>query len=423
MAKNVIRIVKNNYKGIFMGEAVKLSRSDSNNIRLKTSLSVWVLYSSDAFKLHMMNELSLCPSLSFEVISLHGVMADSFKNFTPPDLIFVETGPNWAQKVVELQNYDGPMLEASEVSTSLIIFGDESDNGALKIALRLGAADFISDSSTINDLVPLLKNVAEEKISARKLGQLFAFLNTKGGSGATTIALNTAVEVALQNKDKVLLLDLDIHFGVVMDYLNINPAYSINDAIANVKDLDEISLHSLVSKHPSGLHVLSFKHENHNENFDKAMQMGRLLPTLLEFYPYVFVDLSSGVDRMFAPVLSQASKVFLVTQQNLVAIKNASRITKALTLEYGIAKEQIELIVNRYEKRQQIRLKDIEQTLTGIKSHVIPNDFKAAIESANLGKPFVESRKNSSITKSVAELSQTLAPVKIKKGWLKRLFS
>lgn len=338
-----------------MGEAVKLSRSDSNNIRLKTNLSVWVLYSSDAFKLHMMNELSLCPSLSFEVISLHGVMADSFKNFTPPDLIFVETGPNWAQKVVELQNYDGPMLEASEVSTSLIIFGDESDNGALKIALRLGAADFISDSSTINDLVPLLKNVAEEKISARKLGQLFAFLNTKGGSGATTIALNTAVEVALQNKDKVLLLDLDIHFGVVMDYLNINPAYSINDAIANVKDLDEISLHSLVSKHPSGLHVLSFKHENHNENFDKAMQMGRLLPTLLEFYPYVFVDLSSGVDRMFAPVLSQASKVFLVTQQNLVAIKNASRVTKALTLEYGIAKEQIELIVNRYEKRQQIR--------------------------------------------------------------------
>lgn len=406
-----------------MGEAVKLSRSDSNNIRLKTNLSIWVLYSSDAFKLHMMNELAKCPSLSFESISLHSVMADSFKHFTPPDLIFVETGPNWAQKVVELQNYDGPMLEHSDVNTSLIIFGDESDNGALKIALRLGAADFISHLSGIMELMPLLKNVAEDKIAARKLGQLFAFLNTKGGSGATTIALNTAVEVALQNKDKVLLLDLDIHFGVVMDYLNISPAYSINDAIANVKDLDEMSLHSLVSKHPSGLHVLSFKHENHNENFDKAMQMGRLLPTLMEFCPYIFVDLSSGGDRMFAPVLAQATKVFLVTQQNLVAVKNASRMTKSLTLEYGIAKEQIELIVNRYEKRQQIRLKDIELTLGSLAMHIIPNDFKAAIESANLGKPFVESRRNSSITKSVAELSQTLAPVKSKKGWLKRLFS
>ncbi|MCG6267682.1 AAA family ATPase [Vibrio furnissii] len=407
-----------------MGEAVKLSRGDSSNLRLKTSLSVWVLYSSDQFKLHMMSELSKCHSISFEVISLHGVMSDSFKHFSPPDLIFVETGPNWAQKVIELQNYESPEVDEEEVNTSLIVFGDESDNGALKIALRIGAADFVSDQATLEELVPLLKNTAEEKIAARKLGQLFVFINTKGGSGATTIALNTAVEVALQHKNKVLLLDLDIHFGVIMDYLNLNPTYSINDAIANVADLDEISLHSLVSKHPSGLHVLSFKHENHNENFDKAMQLGKLLPTLMEYYPYVFVDLSMGVDRMFAPVLSHSSKVFLVTQQNLVGIKNTSRIAKSLMLEYGIAKEQIELIVNRYEKRQQIKMKDIEQTITGVNVHMIPNDFKAAIESANLGKPVVESKKNSSITKSVIELSQTLAPeVKEKKGWIKRLFS
>ncbi|EPT8450031.1 AAA family ATPase [Vibrio fluvialis] len=407
-----------------MGEAVKLSRGDSSNIRLKTSLSVWVLYSSDRFKLHMMSELSKCHSISYEVISLHGVMSESFKHFSPPDLIFVETGPNWAQKVIELQNYESPEVEEDDVNTSLIVFGDESDNGALKIALRIGAADFVSDRSSLEDLIPLLKNAAEEKIAARKLGQLFVFLNTKGGSGATTIALNTAVEVALQHKNKVLLLDLDIHFGVIMDYLNINPVYSINDAIANVADLDEISLHSLVSKHSSGLHVLSFKHENHNENFDKAMQLGKLLPTLMEYYPYIFVDLSIGVDRMFSPVLSHSSKVFLVTQQNLVGIKNTSRIAKSLMLEYGISKEQIELIVNRYEKRQQIKLKDIEQTITGVQVHMIPNDFKAAIESANLGKPVVESKKNSSITKSVIELSQTLAPeVKEKKGWIKRLFS
>ncbi|EKO3389048.1 AAA family ATPase [Vibrio fluvialis] len=407
-----------------MGEAVKLSRGDSSNIRLKTSLSVWVLYSSDRFKLHMMSELSKCHSISYEVISLHGVMSESFKHFSPPDLIFVETGPNWAQKVIELQNYESPEVEEDDVNTSLIVFGDESDNGALKIALRIGAADFVSDRSSLEDLIPLLKNAAEEKIAARKLGQLFVFLNTKGGSGATTIALNTAVEVALQHKNKVLLLDLDIHFGVIMDYLNINPVYSINDAIANVADLDEISLHSLVSKHSSGLHVLSFKHENHNENFDKAMQLGKLLPTLMEYYPYIFVDLSIGVDRMFSPVLSHSSKVFLVTQQNLVGIKNTSRIAKSLMLEYGISKEQIEIIVNRYEKRQQIKLKDIEQTITGVQVHMIPNDFKAAIESANLGKPVVESKKNSSITKSVIELSQTLAPeVKEKKGWIKRLFS
>ncbi|KOO09859.1 type II secretion protein, partial [Vibrio xuii] len=69
-------------------------------------------------------------------------------------------------------------------------------------------------------------------------------------------------------------------------------------------------------------------------------------------------------------------------------------------------------------------MSDIENTLPELKVHVIPNDFKAAIESANLGKPFVEVKRNSAMTKSIIELSQILAPeTQERKGWLKRLFS
>ncbi|UUM30076.1 AAA family ATPase [Vibrio japonicus] len=407
-----------------MGETIQLSRGDNSNIRLKTNLFIWVLYSSENFKLHMQGELAHCQSISYETISLNDVSSEKVKNASLPDLIFVETGPGWAQKVVELQRNSPMGIEESDINTSLIVFGDENDSGALKIALRMGAMDFVSDRASLSDLVPLLKHSAEDKVAVRKSGQLFVFVNTKGGAGATTLALNTAVEVANKNKNQVLLLDLDIHFGVVADYLNVSPTYSINDAISNVTDLDEMSLQGLVAKHPSGLHMLSFKHENHNDNFDKVAELGQLLPTLLEIYPYVFVDLSTGVDRRFAPVFSQASKIFMTTQQNLVSVKNASRILRSLTLEYGLAKDQIELIVNRFDKHQQIKLSDIEQTLPELNVHVIPNDFKAAIESANLGKPFVEVKRNSPMTKSIIELSQLLAPAtQEQKGWLKRLFS
>lgn len=407
-----------------MGETIQLARGDNSHVRLKTNILIWVLYSSEQFKLHMQSELSQCAGIGYEAISLNDVMSEKVRSLPLPDLIFVETGQGWAQKVVELQQGSIAEADESEANTALVVFGDENDNGALKIALRIGAIDFVSDRSELDDLAPLLKHSAEEKVATRTSGQLFAFVNTKGGSGATTLALNTAVEVASQNKKKVLLLDLDIHFGVVADYLNVSPTYSINDAIVNVSDLDEMSLQGLVTKHPSGLHILSFKHENHNENFDKAAQLGALLPTLLEFYPYVFVDLSMGLDRMFAPVLSQASKVFMTTQQNLVSVKNATRILRSLMMDYGVAKEQIELIVNRFDKSQQIKMSDIEHTLPEIKVHTIPNDFKAAIESANLGKPFVEVKRNSAMTKSIIELSQMLAPeTKERKGWLKRLFS
>ncbi|WP_070962495.1 AAA family ATPase [Vibrio sonorensis] len=406
-----------------MGEAVKLTRNDEHSLRLKTNLTIWVFYSSDRFHMHITDELSKCKSVSYEAISFHSLVVANLAQFNPPDLIFVETGPNWAQKIVELQNFEGP-TNTDGHEASLIVFGNENDNGALKIALRIGAADFVSDKAQFEELVPMLKNVAEEKVASRHLGELFVFLNTKGGAGASTLAVNASIEMAKRHPDQVLLLDLDLQFGVVDDYLNVSSPYSLADAIAHVSDLDEISLNSFVTKHPSGLHVLGFKHENTHDNYDKAHHLNKLLPMLREFYPYVIVDLSRGLDRLFASVLAPASKVFLITQQNLVAIKNTTRIAKMLAFEFGINKEQLEVIVNRYEKRQSIKIKDIEETVGGVAVHMIPNDFKVAIESANLGRPFAEGKQNSPIAKSVLKFANTLMPeVEVKKGWLKRLFS
>ncbi|NOH79120.1 AAA family ATPase [Vibrio sp. RE86] len=407
-----------------MGEAVKLTPNGDRPIRLKTNLTIWVFYSSDAFHLHMSHELSKCQSASFEMISFHGLVVGNLAHFSPPDLIFVETGPNWAQKIVELQQYENPAAKESSHEASLIVFGNESDNGALKIALRIGAADFISDKATLDELTPLLQNVAEEKIANRNLGELVVFLNTKGGAGASMLALNTAITVAKERPNEVLLVDLDMQFGVIEDYLNVQSSYGLADAIANVSDLDEVSVGGLVTKHESGLHVIGFKRDSSHENFEKASQISKLIPIFRECYPYVFIDLSRGVDRLFGSVISPATKLFLITQQNLVAIKNTTQIMKALTFEFGVSRESVEVIVNRYENRQSIKLKDIKDTVGNVPIHTVPNEFKVAIESANLGRPYIQAKKSSPMSKSVRGVAKSLLPPEEeKKGWLKKLFS
>ncbi|MFM2588996.1 CpaE family protein [Vibrio sp. TBV020] len=407
-----------------MGEAVKLTPNGDSPIRLKTNLTIWVFYSSDAFHLHISHELSKCQSVNFEMISFHGLVVANLAHFSPPDLIFVETGPNWAQKIVELQQYEAPESHEPAHEASLIVFGNENDNGALKIALRIGAVDFISDKAVLDELVPLLRNIAEEKVATRNLGDLIVFMNTKGGAGASLIALNTAITLAKNQPDEVLLVDLDMQFGVIEDYLNVQCTYGIADAIANVADLDDVSLGSLVTKHESGLHILGFKRENSHENFEKVGQLSKLIPVLRERYPLVIIDLSRGLDRQFGSVISPATKVFLVTQQNLVAVKNTTQILKALTFEFGITKEQMEVIVNRYEKRQSIKLKDIQDTVGSLQVHTVPNEFKVAIESANLGRPYIQAKKSSSMSKSVQNLANSLMPEpEEKKGWFKRMFS
>ncbi len=90
------------------------------------------------------------------------------------------------------------------------------------------------------------------------MGDLTLFINTKGGSGATTLATNTAIELSSYAKSKVLLIDLDMQFSDAADYLNCKPKYNINDVIDSVNDLDELSLEGLVYQHPSGLNYLCF---------------------------------------------------------------------------------------------------------------------------------------------------------------------
>jgi len=47
-----------------------------------------------------------------------------------------------------------------------------------------------------------------------------------------------------------------------------------------------------------------------------------------------------------------------------------------------------------------------------------------AIESANLGRPFIQSKKSSAISKSVTKLAHSLVPEQeSEKGWFKKMFS
>ena len=129
----------------------------------------------------MSHELSKCQSASFEMISFHGLVVGNLAHFSPPDLIFVETGPNWAQKIVELQQYENPAAKDTSHEASLIVFGNESDNGALKIALRIGAADFISDKATLDELTPLLQTLPKRKSPIEIWGSWWCFSIRKGG--------------------------------------------------------------------------------------------------------------------------------------------------------------------------------------------------------------------------------------------------
>ncbi|EMB9234514.1 AAA family ATPase [Vibrio alginolyticus] len=388
---------------------------------LKTNLIIWIVYSTSNFKIHIADELSRCVNLNIDWIELDTFNLDFVKNKQVPDLIYIETGESWAQKVAHVYSSDSSLQHNH---TALIVFGDENDTASLKMALRLGATDYLSRSVDFGELYPLLKSTADEKIANKKMGDLTLFINTKGGSGATTLAINTAIELSSYAKSKVLLVDLDMQFSDAADYLNCKPKYNINDVIDSVNDLDELSLEGLVYQHPSGLNYLCFNQNDPKGNYKNAVQVSKLLPILRQFYSHIIVDLSHGVEHVYQQIVSPATHVFLILQQNVTSVKHAVSYIRSLELDYGLSSHQVELIVNRFEKKSTISLKDIENAVSGHAIHLVPNNFAIAIESANLGNPIVQSKKNSALKASLAEISHLLeSPTKENQSWIKKLFS
>ncbi|MFH4413817.1 AAA family ATPase [Vibrio diabolicus] len=388
---------------------------------LKTNLIVWIVYSTSNFKINIADELSECVNLNIDWIELESFNLDFVKNKQIPDLIYIETGESWAQKVAHVYSSDSSLQHNH---TALIVFGDENDTASLKMALRLGATDYLSRSVDLGELYPLLKSTADEKIANKQMGDLTLFINTKGGSGATTLAINTAIELSSYAKSKVLLIDLDMQFSDAADYLNCKPKYNINDVIDSVNDLDELSLEGLVYQHPSGLNYLCFNQNDTKDNHKHAVQVSKLLPILRQFYSHIIVDLSHGVEHVYQQIVSPATHIFLIMQQNVTSVKHAVSYIRSLELDYGLSSHQVELIVNRFEKKSTISLKDIENAVSGHAIHLVPNNFAIAIESANLGNPIVQSKKNSALKASLAEISHLLeSPTKENQSWIKKLFS
>ncbi|MEZ9945641.1 CpaE family protein [Vibrio breoganii] len=404
-----------------MSEVVHMNANSNFRLALKSQVSVWVVFSTEIFKDHMECEFEKCTNTFVDFISLSDFNSTNLRDKSGPDIIFIQAHNDWAQKLSELYSNS---LVVQNSNASLVVFGDEGNSFDLKVALRIGASDFLSESVTLEGISSILTAVADEKLSMKEFAELYIFLNSKGGSGASTVSLNTAIELSKNKTNKVLYLDLDIQFGAIQDYLDLKPQYGLHDIIDGHDDLDDVSLQTLVAKHSSGLSFLNFQQMHPVENELKARSLHTVIPLLREYYTHIVADLSRGIEANYSSLISQSTKVFLIAQQNYVSIKNTNDMIDVLQMEFGLSREQLEVVINRYDKKQHLKITDIESALGEVRVHVMPNDYRTVNESSNLGKPFSLNKKKSAVSEAVTRIASSISSIEQeKKSWLGKFFS
>jgi pilus assembly protein CpaE len=340
-----------------------------------------------------------------------------------PDLVVLHLSHLWREELEAIA------ARPVQRRPALIVVGAATDVNVMRVAMQAGARDLLPHPFAEADLLQAIERTLEERPRVTKslaAGRISVFMNAKGGCGATMLACNVAHVLAVKSKQHTALLDLDLQFGAAPLYLDLYPKRGIAQALDNLAGLDEVALEGYFAKHPSGLNVLS-----HAEDEPLAAgalsktAVNQLLDVTLRSHDHVVVDMPRYIDAVTTAVMQRANDIVLILQQSVTAIRDATRLVQWLRTDVGVAKDQLCVVINRYEKEADVTADDIQKTLACNAPTLVPNDFKTVSECINSGTALLDYAGNTAITRAVMSLETRLGgtSAQARPGMLARTFS
>ena len=170
--------------------------------------------------------------------------------------------------------------------------------------------------------------------------------------------------------------------------------------------LDEAFFRGLVTSTKSSTALLASSDRALVEN--PGMQKFRaVVEFAAQLYRYVVVDVPAS-DVAALDALDATSRIVVVTNQELSAVRNASRLASALRQRYG--RDRILVIVNRSDKQSEINQSDIEKVVDSKVTHMIASDYRLALQALNNGRPLALDNHNK-LAAGFRSLAKDLAKV------------
>ncbi len=175
------------------------------------------------------------------------------------------------------------------------------------------------------------------------MGEIFAVLSGKGGTGKTSVCAGVAAALAEEGKT-VLCVDCDVGLRNLDISLGLPDlgALSFLDVMEGGYPLDQAAVHPA---YPT-LRFLTAPMNRAVERIDSGAFTAMLRSARREF-DYIFLDAPAGVDAGFRLAAQAADRFLLVTGSGPAAVRDAARVGDLLEL---MEKRDVRLVVNRVDR-------------------------------------------------------------------------
>jgi pilus assembly protein CpaE len=317
-----------------------------------------------------------------------------------PDVILVDIPTDAATSALNAIE----LFHQEMAGTAVFAIGTLVQPQLIVSAMRVGAKEFIERPTTTTDLLEAFVRLSTNQRKVKRdgpRGKVFTIVNAKGGSGATTIAVNLAL--ALQSAHgNVALVDL-APLGHAALHLNLKAPFTVADAIRNLHRMDSSLLESFMTRDPGGLQLLAGANTPMPTEPSTA-EFARLFDMLVTHFRYVVVDASSRLDSATRLVGNLSETVLLVAHADVASLWSAARIVQFLGETNG--REHVKLVLNRFRKIPGFHETDAETASGASLLWRIPNQYFAVSSAIDRGVPLMQ--QNTEIARSFNGLAATL---------------
>jgi pilus assembly protein CpaE len=275
-------------------------------------------------------------------------------------------------------------------------------------AMRSGVQDFVAKPVTPDALNEILARLNQEQQSTgRATDKLIVVMGSKGGVGATTVAVNLGVQLCAHTQKSAVLLDFARPLGNAHLLLDLHPRFGIRDAIDSLDRLDSHFFAGLLERHKSKLEILGGAMQPEEWQTIPTAPLERVVNVAQAGFDVVLADLGSHFASDLSSVLKSARMILMVVEANVPSLWTLQKRLLALA-GLGVDPERIRLIVNRWHKGDEEPLKSIEKETKRAVFACLPNDFRKASAAMNMGMPLMENHNNV-LTDEYRRLAEQLA--------------
>lgn len=321
----------------------------------------------------------------------------------------LETDTDLVALVTDISGIDDPFTELERLAgvcppdVRVALIGENREITFYRELLELGLTEYLPRPLTRDMVLDQLRPKLLGEVAANQIdrgGHVVSICGAQGGAGATSIAINLALQLAETTKAKVALLDLHLQGGEAAVMLGVRPGPGLRIALENPMRADTLFLERAAIEVNERVCLVSA-----DEDLDAQLEITEagvrhVLGLLRQRFNYIVVDVPVPFPPSIYPVITLSRHVMVLLEAEVTGLRNAHALRAAVTNIAG--KDRVFTLLNRAGRPGGLPRAALVKALGAEPDIVVPDLGKGMTQAVNLGIPAL---------KHVRKLRRHLAPI------------